>query len=144
MQNKDTAIKILTTNCSELSTDGLSEYLKELSVLAPVLATAYLNLEMALESANAEIENYKNVNNGLAGLIKGLQSENKRLTDAVSEINQALLDCHSENAKLRAALEFYSKDINWTEGMNYWEDFQITPCGNDLGAIAREALEKLK
>jgi hypothetical protein len=97
----------------------------------------------ALESANAEIERMRNeLRDKLVGNF--FQSENKKLTDAVSEINTALLDCHNENAKLRAALEFYSKDINWTEGMNYWEDFQITPCGNDLGAIAREALEKLK
>jgi hypothetical protein len=40
--------------------------------------------------------------------------------------------------------EFYSDENKWTEGMNYWEDFQITPCGDDLGKKAREFLAELE
>lgn len=123
--------------------------------------------EAKLESANAEIENYKNVNNGLAGLFKGLQSENKKLSEQLESANAELKilkdelfkrrHLESENKKLseantqlaednllaaKNALDLINENARLRAALELIADKMPSCDCMDAPGIAREALAK--
>lgn len=57
-------------------------------------------------------------------------------------ISQRLKALANENARLREALQFYADEEKWTDNdMQRWDNFDCTTIGQDLGDVAREALQ---
>lgn len=86
------------------------------------LARAYLELEKELAAEKADKQRVLDI---------GVKMQR--------EVNDRV---EAKNAGLIEALRFYAEKRNWTDGMNYWEEFQLTPCGDDFGKKANSALKK--
>ena len=121
------------------------------------LARAYLELYENWDALRANNGHYPHVNKQQAEIIGKLKSEIAKLKEELAaekadkqrvldigvkmqrEVNDRL---EAKNASLIEALRFYAEERNWTDGMNYWEEFQLTPCGDDFGKKANSALKK--
>lgn len=81
-----------------------------------------------LKEENAQLSKY-------CGEVRYWQNRAEDLSEEKEKLKE-------QNSGLIEALRFYAEERNWTDGMNYWEEFQLTPCGDDFGKKANSALKK--